>query len=219
MQRDDLTLIKYQIACEVFSEYDDVDERYRRYDPGNLTLTIAHQILKESLAENELREQVKRALEVDHNPIIGVQHFSEASYECIRTFHNGLFIACVMMTHPINEGIIKFVAERNHVKRIGKIPDMLNELVSRNLVTDACAQASEAIWKSFRNAIHHMNPDIAKIEDWHQLAKQNLRHLATVEYCVFGYDIKQGILHLHYPQHWDSNKEGQVTAWIRGAIR
>ena len=181
-------------------------------------MTIGDRITDESLSEHELREQIKRCLEIEHNRVIGVQHFSRASYECIQTYRSGMFIACAMMTHSVNEGIIKFVAMRNHVKQVGKLPDTLNILVSRNLITDTCALASEAIWKSYRNDIHHMNPGISKIQDWHELAKQNLRHLATVEYCVFGYDINQGSLILHFPQHWDFDGDQHVKAWLRAII-
>ena len=119
------------------------------------------------------------------------------------------------MTHSINEGIVKFVASRNRLEKIGKLPDTLNRLVSLNLITGDAAQASLAIWKSYRNDIHHMNLGISKIKDWHQLAKQNLRNLATVEFCIFGYDINQGALVLHYPQNWDFNEDGHVRTWLR----
>jgi hypothetical protein len=217
--RNDFTLIKHQIASEVLKENDDVDERYYRYqNPESLTFTIGDGITNASLSEDQLRERIKRCLEVEHNGIIGAQHFSEASYECIQAYRLGLFRACVMMTHPINEGIIKFVAERNRLEKIGKLPDTLGRLVSLKLITGDCAQASEAIWESFRNDIHHMNPGISKIKDWHRLAKQNLRHLATVEYCVFGHDINQGALRLHYPQYWDLNDEEHVKVYVRFVI-
>lgn len=219
MQRDDFDLVKYQIASEVFKEYHDVDKRYYRYrNPEGVTFNIGDGITNPSLSEDQLREQIKRCLEVEHNRIIGVQHFSDASYECIQAYRLGLFTSCVMLTQSINEGIIKFVAERNQVNRTGDIPDTLNTLISRNLITNACAQASEAIWKSYRNDIHHMNPGISKIQDWHQLAKQNLRHLATIEYCVFGYDMNQGALRLHYPQHWDFIDNQHVSGWLRCVI-
>ena len=217
--RNDFTLIKYQIASEVLKENDDIDERYYHHpNPESLTFTIGDGITDSSIPEDLLRERIKRCLEVDYNRIIGAQHFSRASYECIQAYHSGMFQLCVMATHSINEGIIKFVAERNRLKKIGELPDTLNRLVSLKLITGDCAQASEAIWKSFRNDIHHMNPGISKIKDWHRLAKQNLRHLATVEYCVFGHDINQGALRPHYLQYWDLNDDEHVEAYIRFVI-
>ena len=86
MRGNDFDLTKQQIAREVFEENDDIDERYRRYqDSTSLTVTIGNGITNPSLSEDQLREQLKRCLEVEHNPIIGVQHFSEASYECVRS--------------------------------------------------------------------------------------------------------------------------------------
>ena len=214
--RNDFTLIKHQIASEVLKENDDVDEHYYRYqNPESLTFTIGDGITNTSLSEDQLREQIKRCLEVEHNRIIGAHHFAQMSYECIQAYRLGLFRACVMMTHPINEGIINFVASCNRLEKIGKLPDTLDTLVSLKLIIGDCAQASEAIWKSFRNDIHHMNPGISKIKDWHRLAKQNLRHLATVEYCVFGHDINQGALRPHYPQYWDLNDDGYAKVWLR----
>ena len=216
MQRDDFTIIKQQIAEEILKENDDVDGRYYHYrDPLSVTLTIGDGILNPPLSEDLLRERIKRCLEIEHNRVIGSQHFSQASYECIQAFRSGMFLSCVMLTHSVNEGIIKFVADRNLVKRTRNLPDTLNKLVSLNLITNACAQASEAIWRSYRNDIHHMNPGISKIQDWHEFAKRNLRNLATVEYCVFGHDFNQGALIPHYPQHWDMNDDEHLLVYIR----
>ena len=216
MQRDDFTIIKRQMAEEILKENDDVDERYYRYrDPLSVTFTVGDGILNPLLSEDVLREQIKRCLEIEHNRVIGSQHFSQASYECLQSYRSGLFQLCVMGTQSVNEGIIKFVAERNLVKRSDKLLDTLNKLVPLNLITNVCAQASEAIWRSYRNDIHHMNPGISKIQDWHQLAKQNLRNLATVEYCIFGHNFNQGALIPHYPQHWDLNDDGHLLVYIR----
>lgn len=215
MQRNDFALIKQQIAVEILKENDDLDQRYLDRNPLNIISTIGDGITNSALSEDQLREQIKRCLEVDYNRIIAAQHFSQASSDCIRCYRLGLFLPCVMTTQSVNEGIIKFVVKRNKVNQTGKLPDMLETLVSLKLITSTCAQASEAIWKSYRNDIHHMNPGVSKIKDWHGLAKHNLRHLATVEYCVFGHNINQGTVDPHYPQHWDIIDDGKARAYVR----
>ena len=203
------------MAAEILKENDDLDKRYLNQNPLSIIATIGDGIRNPALSEDELRERIKLCLEVDHNRVIAAQHFSQASYECIQAFRSRMFQSCVMMTHSVNEGIINFVVARNQINRTGNLPDTLNQLVSLNLITGVCAQASEAIWKSYRNDIHHMNRGISKIKDWHGLAKYNLRHLATVEYCVFGYNINQGAMNLHYPQHWDITDDEKVKIYAR----
>ena len=61
--------------------------------------------------------RVDRLLEIDKQGIIGDHHFARASSECIDLYSNGHFIATVMVTQSVNEGIIKFVADRNQINR------------------------------------------------------------------------------------------------------
>ena len=96
-----------------------------------------------------------------------------------------------MMSHAINEGIIKFVSERNSIERANKkgstktIEDLINELKEKNIISEACGDASMHIWKSYRNDIHHMNPTIAEI-NFKMLAKKNLLSLTRIEKEIFG---------------------------------
>ncbi|MYC75397.1 hypothetical protein F4X10_06460 [Candidatus Poribacteria bacterium] len=61
--------------------------------------------------EQTLAERVERNLEVDRQRIIRSDYFAKASTECIHLYTYGFFIATVMTTQAVNEGIIKFVAE------------------------------------------------------------------------------------------------------------
>ncbi len=216
---------KYKIANELFEEYDNIDERYHRYNcRENVILTIAAliDVNKNFSSEDELREQIKRCLEVDHNPIIGSQYFSAFSLECFQTYRAGLFRACVMLTQSVCEGLIRFVAIRNQIqiKKREKSLSILKKLICQKLITDEAEEAAKAILnESDRNELHHMNPEISKIEDWHQHAKQHLRNLTTIEYWVFGYNLKEGVLYPHYPQHWDSgDDENTIIGDLRSAI-
>lgn len=143
--------------------------------------------------------------------MIGSQYFSVFSlstmvcYHAASIFHpeNLFFIQCASGTHPLNEAIIKFVAKRNHIERTECIPKILDKLVSKNAISNACAESSEAIYKSYRNDIHHLNPGIDKIKDWHNFARRNFRNIATIEHNIFGYMKQEDALFLNYPQYWD----------------
>ena len=73
-----------------------------------------------SLFEQTIDDRVDRYLSVNHQSIIGSHHFAPASAECIRAYRDGNFTLCVMGTQAVNDGIIKFVAERNEVPRLQK---------------------------------------------------------------------------------------------------
>ena len=108
--------------------------------------------------------RVDRYLEVDRQRIIGSHHFARASTECIDLYRDGHFIATVMATQAVNEGIIKFVAERNNIKYENMpLSDLLKDLALQSIFSQDCFEASDQIRRSFRNDIHHMNPPVAKI--------------------------------------------------------
>jgi hypothetical protein len=65
--------------------------------------------------EQSLDARVDRYLEIDHAGIIGNHHFAAASSECIDLYRDGHYIATVMATQAVNEGILKFLKERNGV--------------------------------------------------------------------------------------------------------
>jgi hypothetical protein len=59
-----------------------------------------------------------------------------------------------------------------------------------------------------------MNPTVAKV-DFQKLAKQNLKHLATIEREIFGHDIKDGAIIPHQPVYWDIKADGMATVFLR----
>ena len=211
---DDFEVRKQQIVCELLKENDNIDPRYYNYnDPKFTAYARTRNIIDEHLLENDkmLRDKIKRRLEVDYNSMIGSQYFSVFSLSTITCYHESsmfhpkglLFIQCASGIHPLNEAIIKFVAERNQIPRNESLPKILNKLVSKNSISNACAASSEAIYKSHRNDIHHLNPGVDKIKDWHNFARRNFRNIATIEHNIFGYTKKGDTLYLNYPQYWD----------------
>ena len=179
--------------------------------------------LKESL-ESECRstveQKINRYLEIEHQKIIGGHNFSKASSECIYLYRDGYFIGTVMMSHAINEGIIKFITDRNSISRQKEngdtktIEELINELKERKIILNECAKASIKIWNSFRADIHHMNPKVMEIP-FKELALKNIKNLAVIEKEIFGFDINNGAIVPHRPKYWNINKNGMIETFLR----
>jgi hypothetical protein len=167
-----------------------------------------------------IEDKINRYLEIEHQGIIGNHYFASASSECIYLYRDGYFIGTVMMSHAINEGIVKFVSERNNIKKQKpngeekSVKELINELHEAGHISQNCANASKEIWRSYRNDIHHMNPNVMKIP-FQKLAQRNIKHLSTIEKEIFGYDINNGTLVLHQPKYWDTNSNGTITTYLR----
>ncbi len=185
---------------------------------------IKRQMVKDNLTvafNSSLDARVDRYLDIGHQWIIGNHHFAEASSECINVYRDGHFIAALMMSHSINEGIVVFVADRVKMPRHksdGKaksIEDLIGELEHQKTISKSCADAARGIYGSYRNDIHHMNPKIGSI-DFSSLARENLKRLAMIEGEIFGVDItSDGKLKPHAPPYWDLNVDGTVSAFLR----
>ncbi len=162
----------------------------------------------------------ERYLDIDHQWIIGDHYFSSVSVQCLELYRDGYFMAAVMMSHAINEAIIKFIVERNQVEQVaedGKTKSkevLLKELEDNNKISKKCAEALFGIYQSHRNDVHHLNPPVAGI-DFESLARENLLRLAVIEKEIFGADVIGGKARIHSPQYWDFNKDGTVNAFIR----
>ncbi|MFC2001707.1 hypothetical protein ACFLUZ_04305 [Chloroflexota bacterium] len=179
--------------------------------------------LKEDLKSEclgSIDAKIDRWLEIEHQEIIGGHHFASASSECIKLYRDGYFIGTVMMSHAINEGIINFVAERNNIDRqkadnaTKTIVELIVELQGNNLISTHCKDASLAIWHSYRNDIHHMNPSVLKIH-FPKLAQLNIKHLSFIENEISGCDYPNGALVPHQPKYWDKNADGRYKSWLR----
>ena len=165
-------------------------------------------------------QRVTRYMEIGHQWIIGNHHFAEASSECINVYRDGHFIAAVMMSHSINEGIIVFVADRvkmpRHISdgKAKSIEDLIGELEHQKTISKSCADAARGIYGSYRNDIHHMSPKVGGI-NFCSLARENLKRLAIIEGEIFGTDVIEGRLKPHHSVYWDLNADGTVSAFLR----
>ena len=166
--------------------------------------------------EHTREDRVDRYLEIDRQRIIGNHYFARASTECIHLYRDGHFIATVMTTQAVNEGILKFVAERNNISYKDYL-DLLTILVSQGIFSQDCFDASKQIYGSFRNDVHHMNPKVDQI-DFPKLAKKNIQNLSVVEREVFDVDFDEGSLVPKHPKYWDIQPDGTVPIYLRAGI-
>lgn len=168
--------------------------------------------------ERTREERVERNLEVDHQRIIRADYFSKASTECLDLYTHGFFIATVMTTQAVNEGIIKFVAGRNNIKYENmNHSERLKTLKDKSIISQDCLNASEQIRGSYRNDIHHMNPPVAKI-DFPELAKKNIHNLAVIEREIWATNFDNGKVIPIQPKYWDINLDGTITVDLRGGF-
>lgn len=172
-----------------------------------------------SQIDEQTREaRVERNLEVDRQRIIGSYHFAQASTESIDLYTYGFFIATVMTTQAVNEGIIKFVAERNNIQYENMtLSDILTTLASQSIISQDCFKASEEIRGSYRNDVHHMNPPVAKI-NFPELAKKNIHNLAIIEREIWATNFSAGKLIPIQPKYWDVNPDGTISVNLRGGL-
>jgi hypothetical protein len=134
--------------------------------------------------EATIETRADRHLEVEHQGVVPNHYFAAASSECLDLYRDGFFLSAVMVSQAVNEGLWKFVLERNNIPRDGALPDKVRSLAASRIVSDDCAEAFGRIWGSFRNDVHHMNPQVAQIPI-RELAKRNLTDLASIEREIF----------------------------------
>ena len=168
--------------------------------------------------EQTREERVERNLEVDRQRIIRADYFSKASTECIYLYTHGFFIATVMTTQAVNEGIFKFVAERNNINHDNMNHSaLLKNLKDKGTITQDCYDASEQIRGSYRNDVHHMNPTVAQI-NFPELAKKNIHNLAVIEREIWATSFRDGKMIPIQPKYWDINPDGTITVDLRGGF-
>ena len=173
----------------------------------------------EDRCKSFIEKKIDRYLELDHQKVIPGHYFAHVSSQCIDLYRDGYFIGAVMMSHATNEGIVKYVAERNDIERdvsdgTMSIDEAIEKLRKKKVFSDDCADASIKIYKSYRNDIHHMNSTVGKI-DFHKLAQQNLKYLSTIEKEIFGCKFTTGAIVPNQPKYWDINPDGTAPISMR----
>ena len=165
--------------------------------------------------EQTREDRADRYLEVNQQGVIPNHYFAPASAECLFLYRDGHFIATVMTTQAVNEGILKFVAERNRIDYENMTrDDLLTTVLSNGIFSKDCFEASKQIYDSFRNDVHHMNPKVATI-NFYELAKKNIQNLSVIEREIWAaYHSEEGLVPLQ-PKYWDKNPDGTATISLR----
>ena len=190
-----------------------------KIDPEDTIRVLTRPLVIEDLRQRDEQTREDRAdryLEVHQQGFIPNQHFAPASAECLYLYRDEHFIATVMTTQAVNEGILKFVAERNNIQQTGycNLRALLKLLVSQGIFSRGCFEASKQIYESFRNDVHHMNPKVATI-DFQELAKKNIQNLSVIEREIWdAYHGDKGLVPCQ-PKYWDKNPDGTVTISLR----
>jgi hypothetical protein len=167
-----------------------------------------------SLFDQTIDARIDRYIEIQHQGIIPSHHFAEASAQCIYLYRDGYFLGTVMMTQSVAEGIFRFVKQKHAITQEGERPEIASILVSRNIITQDCADAFVRIWRSFRNDVHHMNPAISKVPI-NDLAKHNIVDLAKIESEIFSFEVINGGIRPLRPMYWDTHQNGTAPVYLR----
>jgi hypothetical protein len=132
----------------------------------------------------------------------------------VNLYRDGYFLSAVMVSQAVNEGIWKFVLERNGIPRDGSLGEIVPTLVSRRIASQECIDAFSRIWGSFRNDVHHMNPKVTEIP-FDVIAKRNISDLAIIEREVFATQFQAGGLDPVQRKYWDLGADGVAQVFLR----
>ena len=164
--------------------------------------------------ESTLEERVQRAMEVRPQTIIPHHHFTWASTECVYLYRDGYFMATAMATQALNEGLIRFIAERNSIPPNEDPYQLIETFLSKSLVSISAADAMRRILRSFRNDFHHLNPSISKVPV-QDIAKRNIEDVAAIEKEIFEHSYQDGRLSPKHEQYWDIRPDGTMLVNLR----
>lgn len=140
----------------------------------------------------------------------------QASTECVYLYRDGYFMGTAMATQALNEGLIRFIAERNGLASNQDLYQLVDQFAMKDVVTSGCADAMRRVLKSFRNDFHHLNPSISNVPV-QAIAKRNIEDIAVIEKEIFAHTIgdQPGKLRPTQPKYWDVNADGTVQVSIR----
>ena len=175
-------------------------------------LTIRHYL--KSRFESTLEERVQRAIEVRSQAVIPHHHFTWASTECVDLYRDGYFMATAMATQALNEGLIRFIADRNGIPSNGDPYQLIVTFLSQSIVSAASADAMRRILRSFRNDFHHLNPSIAKVPV-QDIARRNIEDIAAIEKEIFEHSYQDGKISPKHEKYWDVRADGTMLVNLR----
>ncbi len=164
--------------------------------------------------ESTFEERVQRALEVRPQIIIPHHHFTWASTECIYLYRDGYFMATAMATQALNEGLVRFIADRNGISSNQDLYVLVDVFAAQNIVSAACAEAMRRVLRSFRNDFHHLNPSISNVPV-QEIAKRNIEDIGVIEKEIFEHTYENGTLSPKQEKYWDVRADGTMLVSLR----
>lgn len=164
--------------------------------------------------EATIEEKVQRALECRPQVIVPHHHFTWASTECVYLYRDGYFMATAMVTQALNEGLICFIAERNGIPSNRDKFELIDEFLSKSLISTTVADAMRRILNSYRNDFHHLNPSISNVPV-QDIAKRNIDDIASIEKEIFEHSYIDGKISPKHQQYWDVRADGTMMVNLR----
>ncbi|MBI2768557.1 MAG: hypothetical protein HYX47_02945 [Burkholderiales bacterium] len=164
--------------------------------------------------ERTFEEKVQRALEVRPQAIVPNTHFTTVSNECISLYRDGYFMATAMATQALNEGLIRFIADRNEIASNQDPYALVDQFEAQKIVTPEGAAAFRRVLRSFRNDFHHLNPSISKVPV-RDIAKRNIEDIAGLEREFFEHEFHEGGIAPKQPKYWDLTPQGTMLVNLR----
>lgn len=166
---------------------------------------IPRKYMEESIRselESTVQERVDRFLEIQWPFVIPYTHFSHAFGECLLTFRDGHFCACIVLTQAVAEAMIKFLCKKNHWRPSKDYEQNVYKLCDRSIITTESKDCLIKVWKK-RDDYHHLNPDVmTDREELYKIARQHLTQLLYVVKEVFHFTVsKDGIVPTQ-PKYW-----------------
>ncbi|MBE0621982.1 MAG: hypothetical protein IH605_15420 [Burkholderiales bacterium] len=168
----------------------------------------------QSRFESTLEERVQRALEVRPQQIVPHHHFTWASTECVYLYRDGYFMATAMATQALNEGLLRFIADRNGIPANQDLHVLIDTLIAKDVISLGCADAMRRILKSFRNDFHHLNPSISNVPV-QDIARRNIEDVTLVEKEIFEHSYENGKLFPKQRKYWDIRPDGTMLVNLR----
>jgi hypothetical protein len=167
-----------------------------------------------SRCDSTLEERVQRAMEVRPQQIVPHHHFTWASTECVYLYRDGYFMATAMATQALNEGLLRFIAERNGIPTNQDLYVLIDTFLAQDVVSVNCANAMRQILKSFRNDFHHLNPSISNVPV-QNIARRNIENITLIEKEIFEHSYENGKLFPKQPKYWDTRPDGTMLINLR----
>ena len=169
---------------------------------------------KESIRKNleiqfkaSLEDKIDRLLELQSVNIIPNHHFSIASIECKYLYQEGYYFATAIVTQALNEGLIRFIEERNGITDGKERREAVEHLINSEIVSLKAGDASKRILKGFRNDFHHLNPSILKVPI-KDIARRNIKDIFLIENEIFECKITKNKLYPKQHKYWDIKPNG-----------